>query len=78
MERKTRAARRGDPRPFRRQEFERVRVTERDAFPGLLLDIALARSLRRRDFAAVHALLRSGYAIGLAGTPAGSQAAEML
>ncbi len=42
------------------------------------LDIALARNARRRAFGAVHALLKAGYACGLAGTPASSQAAEML
>ena len=34
--------------------------------------------MRRRDFGAVHALLKAGYAHGLATTPASSQAAEML
>lgn len=45
---------------------------------GFPLDIALARGVRRHDFAAAHVLLRTGYNFGLAGTPAGSQAAEML
>jgi len=42
------------------------------------LDIALARNVRRCDFGPVHALLKAGYAFGLAGTPAASEAAEML
>jgi uncharacterized protein DUF6895 len=66
------------PSPYWRQELERVPAAERDALSGFLLDVALARSVRRRDFAAVHALLKTGYGFGLAGTPAGSQAAEML
>jgi hypothetical protein len=66
------------PLPFWRQELERVPAAERDALGGFLLDIALARAVRHRDFGTVHALLKTGYACGLAGTPASSQAAEML
>jgi hypothetical protein len=68
----------GGPKPFWQQNFERLAGAERDALAGFLLDIALTRAARRRDFAAAHALLQAGYAHGLAGTPAGSQAAEML
>ena len=68
----------GGPKPFWQQNFERLAGAERDALAGFLLDVALARTVRRRDFSAVHALLKTGYACGLAGTPAGSQAAEML
>ncbi len=66
------------PRPFWQQEFDRLASAERDALAGFLLDIALARTVRRRDFSAVHAVLKAGYAHGLATTPASSQAAEML
>jgi hypothetical protein len=66
------------PQPFWQQEFDRLAGTQRDALAGFLLDIGLARTVRRRDFGAVHTLLKTGYAHGLATTPASSQAAEML
>jgi Domain of unknown function (DUF6895) len=66
------------PQPFWQQAFDRLAGAGRDALASFLLDIGLARAVRRRDFSAVHTLLKTGYAHSLATTPASSQAAEML
>jgi Domain of unknown function (DUF6895) len=65
-------------RPDWRHEFDRLPMAQRDALAGFLLNIALHRKIGKRDFGAVHELLKTGYALGLADTPAASQAAEML
>jgi hypothetical protein len=44
----------------------------------MLFNIALQRKAARRDFAGLKHVLGHGYALGLAGTPMASQAAEML
>ncbi|HEU0082714.1 MAG TPA: hypothetical protein VFQ87_07545 [Bradyrhizobium sp.] len=64
--------------PRWRQELDRISSQQRAALAGFLLSVALIRKVRRRDFGAVHALLRTGYALGLADGPASSQSAEML
>lgn len=61
-----------------RDEFDQLKDLERDAIAGLLLNIALRRKTVQREFGQVHELLRVGYRLGLADTPAASQAAEML
>jgi hypothetical protein len=58
-------------------EFDRLTGGERDALAGLLLNIALRRRTVQRDFGAIHQLLEMAYALGLADTPAASQAAEL-
>ena len=64
--------------PHWRQLFDEIPPSERDALARFLLNIALCRKVRRREFGAVHELLRIGYASGLADIPAASQCAEML
>jgi hypothetical protein len=69
----------GDDRfPQWRHEFDQLSPREREALAGFLLNIALYRKVRRREFGAVLELLGAGYALGLADTPAASQSAEML
>jgi hypothetical protein len=65
-------------RPHWRHELEEISSSEREALAGFLLDIALCRKIGRREFAAAHEILRTGYALGLANRPASSQAAETL
>jgi len=59
-------------------ELHQLRDAERDAIAGLLLTIALRLNIRRREFGIVRNLLEVGYTLGLANSPASSQAAEML
>lgn len=60
------------------EEVDRLTEPERDAIAGLFLHMALRRKIKQREFGAVHQLLKIGYDLGLANTPAASQAAEML
>lgn len=61
-----------------RVEFDRLPQPEQDSLAGLLLSMALRQRAIRREFEAVHELLRIGYDLNLADAPAPSQAAEML
>lgn len=61
-----------------RGEFDRLAGSERDALAGFVFNVALRRRMRERRFGAVAELLQAGLALGLADTPAASQAAEML
>jgi hypothetical protein len=61
-----------------RQEIDETTPPEREVLAGFLLNIALYRKVRRRDFGAVIELLRIGYRSGLADSPASSQCAELL
>jgi hypothetical protein len=67
-----------DPDMHWREEFDQLSDMERDALAGLLLNMALRRSVKKRAFGVVHQILKVGHALGLTGTPAASQAAEML
>jgi hypothetical protein len=64
--------------PHWRDELESLSHAEREALAGFLFNIALCRKIRRGEFGEAHDLLRLGYALGLADTPAGSQTAELL
>jgi hypothetical protein len=59
-------------------ELDQLTDGERDVLADFVLIAALRRRVRERDFDAVRELLRVGYALGLADSPASSQAAEML
>lgn len=61
-----------------RDEFDKMSHSQQDAIAGLLLDIAMHRAVRLRDFAGLHALLQVGCASHLADSPVASQVAEML
>ena len=61
-----------------REELEILSEEGRDAVAGLLLDIALLRSVNRRDFRKVRELLAIGDTLGLSDTPCSGQAAEIL
>jgi len=61
-----------------RDQLNQLDDLERDAIAGLLLSIALRRKISQRQYGAVQQLLKMGYDLGLADTPASSQAAEML
>jgi hypothetical protein len=64
--------------PHWRPQVDEISPSERDTLARFLLNVALYRKVRRREFGAVHELLRVGYAAVLADIPAASQCAEML
>jgi hypothetical protein len=61
-----------------REEANRLDKLQRDALCGFLLNVAIRRRVNSRDFSGVRELLERAYRLGLANTPASSQAAEML
>jgi hypothetical protein len=61
-----------------RAEFDRLEAPQRNSIAGLLLAIALRRKASQRDFAGLREVLAMGYKLGLADSPAASQAAELL
>jgi hypothetical protein len=61
-----------------REEVNLLDKPERDALAGFLLNVAVHRRVRTRDFSGVHELLDKAYRLGMANTPSSSQAAEML
>jgi hypothetical protein len=67
-----------DRTPQWRRAIDTMAPAERDALAGFVLNIALYRKVRRREFGAALELLRIGYGSGLADTPASSQCAELL
>ncbi|HZR28673.1 MAG TPA: hypothetical protein VFA71_07820 [Terriglobales bacterium] len=68
-----------DPRSAHwRDELEKLTEPERDAIAGLLLNIAFRRKVSRGEFGVLRELLDAAHALGLSGTPAASQTAEML
>jgi hypothetical protein len=64
--------------PHWRNTFDKLDSSQADALASLLFNIALQRSASRRDFATLDKTLRLGHALGLATTPAASQANELL
>ena len=68
----------GDRRAHWQDELHQLSDAERDAIAGLLLTIILRLNISRREFGTVRKLLEVGYTLGLADSPALSQAAEML
>lgn len=66
------------PIPHWRQHFDLLAPAEQDALASFVLDVALLRSARRRDFDGLHRLLELACAEGLANSPVASQVAEML
>jgi hypothetical protein len=64
--------------PRWRREIDACSPAEREELAGFLLNIALYRKVRRREFGDVLELLRIGYESGLADTPVSSQCAELL
>lgn len=61
-----------------REEFDRLSICERNGIAGLLLAIALRRKASLRDFAGLREVLAIGDKLGIADSPAASQAAELL
>jgi hypothetical protein len=61
-----------------RHTLNQLSGPEHDAIARFLLDIALRRKIGRREFGAVHDLLKLGAAFNLTDSPGTSQAAEML
>jgi hypothetical protein len=61
-----------------RKEFDGLEERARDGLSGLLLNMALHRRVKARDFAAVFELLAKADEFGLGGLPMSSQAAELL
>jgi len=64
--------------PHWRDEFDRLADTQRDAISGLLMNMALRRKIKQKDYAAVAKLLQLGCALGLPDSPAASQGVELL
>jgi len=64
--------------PHWSDEFRQLAPAEADALAGFLINVALHRRAARRDFGGLIELLKMAYDLGLANTPAASQAAEML
>lgn len=64
--------------PHWRDAFDKLDSPQADTLAGLLFNIAMQRSVIRHDFAALDQVLRLGHTLGLAITPAASQAAELL
>lgn len=60
------------------ESFAQLRTRERDALAPLLLDMGLFRCVKQQDFHHLHQLLMLGQRLGLAASPAASQAAELL
>jgi len=61
-----------------RDEFSQLSGPEADALAGFLINVALRRRVKDRDFGGLRDLLKLAYDLDLAGTPAASQAAELL
>jgi hypothetical protein len=61
-----------------REQVNLLNKPERDALAGFLLNVAVHRRVKTRDFSGVHELLGKAYGMGLTNTPSSSQAAEML
>jgi hypothetical protein len=68
----------GSAAPHWREPFARLTGDEADALAGFLFNVALQRKAAARDFKSLAQVLRLGYDLGLATTPAASQAAELL
>jgi hypothetical protein len=68
----------GSIRSHWRDELDRFSSRERDAVAGWLLNVGLHRMTKQRNFVAMRQLLATAYQLGLANTPASSQAAEVL
>jgi len=66
------------PRPHWLEEFARLSPAEKDQLTGLLLDVALYRSARKKDYESVFQLLRLAYDLGIANTAMAAQAARLL
>jgi hypothetical protein len=60
------------------RDFDALSGPRRDTLAGFLLNVALSRSVKARDFASLHALLAKAHELGLADSPSASQAAELL
>jgi hypothetical protein len=65
-------------RPHWMNELETLTDRQRDTLAGFLLEVALHRSVARKDFQTVCQLLALGACFGLADAPVPSQAAELL
>ena len=68
----------GSRRRHWQDALDRLPASDRDSVSELLLAIALHRRIAAHDFAAVARLLGVAVSLGLADTPAASQAAELL
>jgi hypothetical protein len=69
---------RGAGSPHWRDQVEALDDGQKESLAGFLLAMALRRFVVARDFASLHGLLLDAHRLGLADTPAASQAAELL
>ncbi|MGI8991548.1 MAG: DUF6895 family protein [Bryobacteraceae bacterium] len=67
-----------EPVPRWRDEFDCLQDSERDALAGFLFHAALRRKIHECRYGEANQLLRVAHELGLANTPAASQAAELL
>jgi hypothetical protein len=58
--------------------LDTMKELERDAIAGFLLNVAIHRKFKKRDFNGLRSLLEIGHASNLTDSPVSSQAAEML
>lgn len=64
--------------PHWRVDFDRLGEPERDSLARFLMNVALRRKVKARDFKGIRELLAIAYEMGIAGMPAASQAAELV
>jgi hypothetical protein len=70
-----------DRNPQKRQwrtEFDKLAEKEQDALSGLLLNIALIRLVRQKQYGIVYELLSAAFQMGMSNTAMASQVAELL
>jgi hypothetical protein len=61
-----------------RDEFNKLTEPEQDALAGFLINVALTRNVRQRQYGKVYELLKIAYDMGLSNTALASQTAELL
>jgi hypothetical protein len=61
-----------------RNEFNKLTEPEQDALAGFLINVALTRNVRQRQYGKVYELLKITYETGLSNTALASQTAELL
>lgn len=68
----------GKPAPHWRDTFDKLSPHQAASLAGFLFNVALQRRAAAHDFGGLNDVLRQGYDLELADTPAASQAAELL
>jgi hypothetical protein len=61
-----------------RDEFDKLTEREQDTLSGFLLNVALIKNVRQKQYGTVYELLSTAYQMGMADTALASQSAELL